>query len=350
MMNVLNAQNHQTNSVQNSTTSKGAVSFSERFNELAKGKNYVIFLSGDFKARVSRQVSQTYSVNEKISQGKYEKSVQFIINKMQDILNKMSEDSQTYELANKLYGNFLHRLNPEPFVLLETGVNQFKLTDIQAPRNVFVEFHKNKSIQALQSNDYKANDELAKLKDSIGRYEASLKQIAVQGMEFFSTFESEFSQSEIQEIIAELATIKAYNNYEAHNITLSDGSIVSWEYDINGQMVIKINEFDINTALENADKALTEMENFKTLLEMFKQRENLNGLESGLNSENLHSNSHSNLTNSSENLGKNSNLQTKINFINSSTNLSKTNSNGSLLKALLNSVSNDENLLKDLKV
>ena len=342
MINALNLQNYQTTYTQNSTQKSSAVSFSERFNELAKGKNYVIFLSGDFKARVSRQVSQTYSVNEKISQGKYEKSVQFIINKMQDILNKMSEDSQTYELANKLYGNFLHRLNPEPFVLLETGVNQFKLTDIQAPRNVFVEFHKNKSIQALQSNDYKANDELAKLKDSIGRYEASLKQIAVQGMEFFSTFESEFSQSEIQEIIAELATIKAYNNYEAHNITLSDGSIVSWEYDINGQMVIKINEFDKNTALENADKALTEMENFKTLLEMFKQRENLNGLDS----ENLH-------LNSSENSGKNSNLQTKLNLINSNANskqnlnfntlnsnanLSKINSNDSLLKELLKSV------------
>lgn len=317
-MNVLNAQNHQTNSVQNSTTSKGAVSFSERFNELAKGKNYVIFLSGDFKARVSRQVSQTYSVNEKISQGKYEKSVQFIINKMQDILNKMSEDSQTYELANKLYGNFLHRLNPEPFVLLETGVNQFKLTDIQAPRNVFVEFHKNKSIQALQSNDYKASDELAKLKDSIGRYEASLKQIAVQGMEFFSTFESEFSQSEIQEIIAELATIKAYNNYEAHNITLSDGSIVSWEYDINGQMVIKINEFDKNTALKNADMLFAEMENFKTLLDMFKQKENLN----------------------STNLNSNENSNTNLNS--NKTNSNKFNSTDNFLKALLNSVSNDE--------
>lgn len=326
MMNVLNAQNHQTNSVQNSTTSKGAVSFSERFNELAKGKNYVIFLSGDFKARVSRQVSQTYSVNEKISQDKYEKSVQFIINKMQDILNKMSEDSQTYELANKLYGNFLHRLNPEPFVLLETGVNQFKLTDIQAPRNVFVEFHKNKSIQALQSNDYKASDELAKLKDSIGRYEASLKQIAVQGMEFFSTFESEFSQSEIQEIIAELATIKAYNNYEAHNITLSDGSIVSWEYDINGQMVIKINEFDKNTALKNADMLFAEMENFKTLLDMFKQKENLN----------------------STNLNSNENSNTNLNS--NKTNSNKFNSTDNFLKALLNDIANDENSLTNLSV
>lgn len=318
MMNVLNAQNHQTNSVQNSTTSKGAVSFSERFNELAKGKNYVIFLSGDFKARVSRQVSQTYSENEKISQSKYEKSVQFIISKMQDILSKMSEDNRAYEIANRLYGNFLDRLNPEPFVLLKTGVNQFKLTDIQAPRSVFVEFHKNKSIQALQSNDYKASDELDKLKDSIGRYEASLGQIAVQGMEFFSTFESEFSQSEIQEIIAELATIKAYNNYEAHNITLSDGSIVSWEYDINGQMIIKINEFDKNTALKNADMLFAEMENLKTLLDMFKQRENSNDINANL----------------SENLNTNLNL--------SKTNSNKFNSTDNFLKALLNDLANDE--------
>ena len=321
MINALNLQNYQTTYTQNSTQKSSAVSFSEKFNETHKNKNLVLFLSDEFKSKVYHQSSQTYSENEKISQSKYEKSVQFIISKMQDILSKMSEDNRAYELANRLYGNFLHRLNPEPFVLLETGVNQFKLTDIQAPRSVFVEFHKNKSIQALQSNDYKASDELAKLKDSIGRYEASLKQIAVQGMEFFSTFESEFSQSEIQEIIAELATIKAYNNYEAHNITLSDGSIVSWEYDINGQMVIKINEFDKNTALKNADMLFAEMENLKTLLDMFKQRENSNDINANL----------------SENL--NTNL-----------NLSKTNSNDSLLKALLNSVSNDENLLKDLKV
>ena len=335
MINALNLQNYQTTYTQNSTQKSSAVSFSEKFNETHKNKNLVLFLSDEFKSKVYHQSSQTYSENEKISQSKYEKSVQFIISKMQDILSKMSEDNRAYELANRLYGNFLHRLNPEPFVLLETGVNQFKLTDIQAPRNVFVEFHKNKSIQALQSNDYKANDELAKLKDSIGRYEASLKQIAVQGMEFFSTFESEFSQSEIQEIIAELATIKAYNNYEAHNITLSDGSIVSWEYDINGQMVIKINEFDKNTALKNADMLFAEMENLKTLLEMFKQRENLNGLESCLNSENLHSN----LTNSSENLGKNSNLQTKLNLINSSTN-SKQNLNFNALNLSENLIAN----------
>ena len=67
----------------------------------------------------------------------------------------------------------------------------------------------------------------------------------------------------------------------------------------------------------------------------------------------MHFNLHLNLANSSENLAKNSNLQTKINFINSnanskqnlnfntlnsSTNLSKTNSNASLLKEFLKSI------------
>ena len=87
-------------------------------------------------------------------------------------------------------------------------------------------------------------------------------------------------------------------------------------------------------------------ENIKTLFEMFKQRENLSGLDSDLNSENLdlkslsnssenlHLNSHLNLANSSEKSNTNLNLNT----LNLSENLSKTNSKDSLLKELLKSV------------
>ena len=335
MINALNLQNYQTTYTQNSTQKSSAVSFSEKFNETHKNKNLVLFLSDEFKSKVYHQSLQTYKFNKEISQSKYENSISFIINKMQGILEKMSNDKQAYEMANSFYKGFLSILNPEQLVLKEIQANEFKITDIQAPKSVFVETYKNQSIEALNNKNYKAKEYLAKLEESLGRYEASLGQIAVQGMEFFSTFESEFSQSEIQEIIAELATIKAYNNYEAHNITLSDGSIISWEYDINGQMIIKINEFDKNTALKNADMLFAEMENLKTLLEMFKQRENLNGLESCLNSENLHSN----LTNSSENLGKNSNLQTKLNLINSSTN-SKQNLNFNALNLSENLIAN----------
>lgn len=339
MINALNLQNYQTTYTQNSTQKSSAVSFSERFNETHKNKNLVLFLSDEFKSKVSHQSSQTYKFNKEISQSKYENSISFIINKMQGILEKMSNDKQAYEMANSFYNGFLLILNPEQLVLKEIQANEFKITDIQAPKSVFVETYKNQSIEALKNKKHKAKEYLAKLEESLGRYEASLKHIATHSMTFFSTFQSEFSQSEIQEIIAELATIQAYNDYKAHNITLADGSTISWSYDKNGNMLVKINEFDINTALENADKALTEMENFKTLLEMFKQRENLNGLESGLNSENLHSNSHSNLTNSSENSKENSTLQAKLNLINSSTN-SKQNLNFNTLNLSENLIAN----------
>ena len=340
MINAINLQNYQTTYTQNSTQKSSAVSFSERFNETHKNKNLVLFLSDEFKSKVYHQSSQTYKFNKEISQSKYENSISFIINKMQGILEKMSNDKQAYEMANSFYKGFLLILNPEQLVLKEIQANEFKITDIQAPKSVFVETYKNQSIEALKNKSHKAKEYLAKLEESLGRYEASLKHITTHSMTFFSTFQSEFSESEMQEIIDELATIRAYNDYKAHNISLADGSTISWNYDKNGNMLVKINEFDINTALENADKALTEMENFKTLLEMFKQRENLNGLESGLNSENLHSNSHSNLTNSSENSKENSNLQTKLNLINSSTN-SKQNLN-------FNALNSSENLIANL--
>ena len=336
MTNALNLQNYQTAYTQNSTKKSGAVSFSEKFNETHKNKNLVLFLSDEFKSKVYHQSLQTYKFNKEISQSKYENSISFIINKMQGILEKMSNDKQAYEMANSFYKGFLLILNPEQLVLKEIQANEFKITDIQAPKSVFVETYKNQSIEALKNKNYKANEYLAKLEESLGRYEASLKRITTHSMTFFSTFQSEFSESEMQEIIDELATIQAYNDYKAHNISLADGSTISWSYDKNGNMLVKINEFDINTALENADKALTEMENFKTLLEMFKQRENLNGLESDLNSENLHSN----LTNSSENSKENSNLQAKLNLINSSTN-SKQNLN-------FNTLNSSENLIANL--
>ena len=336
MINALNLQNYQTTYTQNSTQKSSAVSFSEKFNETHKNKNLVLFLSDEFKSKVYHQSSQTYKFNKEISQSKYENSISFIINKMQGILEKMSNDKQAYEMANNFYKGFLSILNPEQLVLKEIQANEFKITDIQAPKSVFVETYKNQSVEALKNKNYKAKEYLAKLEESLGRYEASLKHITTHSMTFFSTFQSEFSESEMQEIIDELATIRAYNDYKAHNISLADGSTISWSYDKNGNMLVKINEFDINTALENADKALTEMENFKTLLEMFKQRENLNGLESDLNSKNLHSN----LINSSENLAKNSNLQTKLNLINLNAN-SKQNLN-------FNTLNSSENLIANL--
>ena len=75
---------------------------------------------------------------------------------------------------------------------------------------------------------------------------------------------------------------------------------------------------------------------------MFKQRENLSGLESDLNSENLDlkllSNSSKNLHLNLANLKEKSNTNLNLNTLNLSENLSKTNSKDSFLKSLLKSV------------
>ena len=185
MTNALNLQNYQTAYTQNSTKKSGAVSFSEKFNETHKNKNLVLFLSDEFKSKVYHQSLQTYKFNKEISQSKYENSISFIINKMQGILEKMSNDKQAYEMANSFYKGFLLILNPEQLVLKEIQANEFKITDIQAPKSVFVETYKNQSVEALKNKNHKAKEYLAKLEESLGRYEASLKHITAHSMTFF---------------------------------------------------------------------------------------------------------------------------------------------------------------------
>ena len=292
---------------------------------------------------------KSQSILGEVSQSRYERTLKSLLAKVQNFMQGIQKDSFAYDFVDDIYGNVIFWAEPEKVFIKNNRSNPHEKANTLA----LVQESKDKFLNALENKSASVSQEFKQLKDSLEFYRGCLEMVRTSFLPFFAAFKSEFSQSEIQEIIDELATIRAYNDYKAHNISLADGSTISWSYDKNGNMLVKINEFDINTALENADKALTEMENFKTLLEMFKQRENLNGLESGLNSENLHSNSHSNLTNSSENLGKNSNLQTKLNLINSNANskqnlnfnmlnsnanLSKTNSNDSFLKELLKSV------------
>ena len=293
---------------------------------------------------------KSQSILGEVSQSRYERTLKSLLAKVQNFMQGIQKDSFAYDFVDDIYGNVIFWAEPEKVFIKNNRTNLHEKANILT----LVQESKDKFLSALHNQSPSINQDFEEFKERLLNYKSCLEMVRTSFLPFFAAFKSEFSESEMQEIIDELATIQAYNDYKAHNISLTDDSTISWSYDKNGNMLVKINEFDINTALENADEALTEMENFKTLLEMFKQRENLNGLESEnlhlKSSENLHLNSHSNLTNSSENLGKNSNLQTKFNLINSNANLSKTNSNDSLLKALLNSVSNDENLLKDLKV
>lgn len=274
---------------------------------------------------------KSQSILGEVSQSRYERTLKSLLAKVQNFMQGIQKDSFAYDFVDDIYGNVIFWAEPEKVFIKNNRTNLHE----KANTLTLVQESKDKFLNALHNQSPSINQDFEEFKERLLNYKSCLEMVRTSFLPFFAAFKSEFSESEMQEIIDELATIRAYNAYKAHNITLADGSTISWNYDKNGNMLVKINEFDINTALENADKVLTEMENFKTLLEMFKQRENLNGLDSDLNSKNLHSN----LTNSSENSGKNSNLQTKLNLINSNAN-SKQNLNFNMLNSSENLIAN----------
>ena len=278
---------------------------------------------------------KSQSILGEVSQSRYERTLKSLLAKVQNFMQGIQKDSFAYDFVDDIYGNVIFWAEPEKVFIKNNRTNLHEKANTLA----LVQESKDKFLSALHNQSPSINQDFEEFKERLLNYKSCLEMVRTSFLPFFAAFKSEFSESEMQEIIDELATIRAYNDYKAHNITLADGSTISWSYDKNGNMLVKINEFDINTALENADKALTEMENFKTLLEMFKKRENLRDLESGLNSENLHSNSHSNLTNSNENSKENSNLQTKFNLINSNAN-SKQNLNFNALNLSENLIAN----------
>lgn len=287
---------------------------------------------GKIETDLNMQIySKSQSILGEVSQSRYERTLKSLLAKVQNFMQGIQKDSFAYDFVDDIYESVVYWAEPEKVFIKNNRTNLHE----KANTLTLVQESKDKFLSALHNQSPSINQDFEEFKERLLNYKSCLEMVRTSFLPFFAAFKSEFSESEMQEIIDELATIRAYNDHKAHNITLADGSTISWSYDKNGNMLVKINEFDINTALENADKVLTEMENFKTLLEMFKKRENLNGLDS---------------ENSRLNSSENSNLQAKLNLINLNTNLSKTNSNDSLLKALLSSVSNDENLLKDLKV
>ncbi len=202
-----------------------------------------------------------------------------------------------------------------------------------------------------QINDSKSDDK--DIISAINAYFTLGASTAENAIRFFDYASDKIKGLPVAEIMQDLSTIKGWwDNNSRENLSFDDGTKVSLKrvLDKNGnatQMLEIISAVVANNVKFNETKF--QNENIKTLLEMFKQRENLSGLDSDLNSKNLHSN----LTNSSENSKENSNLQAKINFINLnanpkqnlnfntlklSENLSKTNSKDSLLKELLKGI------------
>lgn len=143
---------------------------------------------------------------------------------------------------------------------------------------------------------------------------------AENAIRFFDYASDKIKGLPVAQIMQDLSTIKGWwDNNSRENLSFDDGTKVSLKrvLDKNGnatQMLEIISAVVANNVKFNETKF--QNENIKTLFEMFKQRENL----SGLDSENLRLNS-----------SENSNLQIKLNLLNSS----KINSNASLLKELL---------------
>ena len=191
-----------------------------------------------------------------------------------------------------------------------------------------------------QINDSKSDDK--DIINAINAYFTLGASTAENAIRFFDYASDKIKGLPVAQIMQDLSTIKGWwDNNSRENLSFDDGTKVSLKrvLDKNGnatQMLEIISAVVANNVKFNETKF--QNENIKTLFEMFKQRENLSGLESEnllLNSsENLHLNSHLNLANSNEKSNTNLNLNT----LKLSENLSKTNSKDSLLKELLKSV------------
>ena len=166
-----------------------------------------------------------------------------------------------------------------------------------------------------QINDSKSDDK--DIISAINAYFTLGASTAENAIRFFDYASDKIKGLPVAQIMQDLSTIKGWwDNNSRENLSFDDGTKVSLKrvFDKNGnatQMLEIISAVVANNVKFNETKF--QNENIKTLFEMFKQRENLNGLES----ENLH-------LNSSEN--SNSTQQSEI-FTPNSTNLSLQNSN-----------------------
>ena len=179
--------------------------------------------------------------------------------------------------------------------------------------------------QALKNNQNTDKD-IIKAVDTYFAFGALTAQRAIGIFDYIS---DKFDGLPTAQIMQDLSTIKGWwDNNSRECLKLDDGTKVGFThaFDKDGN----ITNTTLVTSLPNGvqrkfNTANLDDENSQILFEMFKQRENLNGLES----ENLHLNS-----------SENSNLQTKLNLINSSTN-SKQNLN-------FNTLNSSENLIANL--
>ena len=208
------------------------------------------------------------------------------------------------------------------FVAVQQGVDS-ELAYFLDTMSVFFAGQAKFNDENLNAIKNQINDSKSDGKDIISAINAYFTlgaSTAENAIRFFDYASDKIKGLPVAQIMQDLSSIKGWwDNNSRENLSFDDGTKVSLKrvFDKNGnatQMLEIISAVVANNVKFNETKF--QNENIKTLFEMFKQRENLNGLDS----ENLRLNS-----------SENSNLQIKLNLLNSS----KTNSNTSLLKELL---------------
>ena len=181
-----------------------------------------------------------------------------------------------------------------------------------------------------QLKSYEGDEEA--LVDAMMGYVSSGSAMATHYIaKFFDYASDKIAGLPVAQIVRDLSMVKGYwDNNTEQNFIFDDGTRLSLYqvFDEKNQIYkTKINIDNIKSSDTKFDENTFENQNFKVLLAIFKQRENLNGVNSSENSA-LNKNSNENSKNS-VNLDKNSNSNLQSN---------KINSNDSLLKVLLNSV------------
>ena len=182
-----------------------------------------------------------------------------------------------------------------------------------------------------QINDSKSDDK--DIISAINAYFTLGASTAENAIRFFDYASDKIKGLPVAQIMQDLSTIKGWwDNNSRENLSFDDGTKVSLKrvLDKNGnatQMLKIMSAVVANNVKFNETKF--QNENIKTLFEMFKQRENLSGLESDLNSENLdlkslsnsNENLHLNLHLNLANLNEKSNTNLNLNTLNLSENL-----------------------------
>lgn len=180
--------------------------------------------------------------------------------------------------------------------------------------------------------------------------------ILTYALNFFDYASDKFEGLPMEQIMQDLSTIKGWwDNNSKERLTLDDGTKIGFtqSFDNNGNVTYTTLFITLPNGVEiKFDEVNLESKNSQILFEMFKQRENLQSKDEKSNKVNLNENSKTNLSLNNTNLNRNANtINSHLNlneFFNTKTNSNKY-SNDSLLKALLQGVSSDENSLKDLK-